>query len=305
MPITLKQLIRPLVPAGARRWLNDRRNGHEERRVRAVQRIFDDTREQGRWLGRDDLERLCLEFPFPPPYGYDPAAVEQRGRERAAALLSALPDTGMNEFLDLACYDGMTAAALQGRGKRSHGVDLEAGGFDARAIAAGVELQVMDASALAFPDGRFDVVYSYNAFEHFTDPTAVLEEALRVTRPGGYVHLHFGPLYASAKGMHAYDRIPVPYCQFLFPLPVLNAYLHANGHRPLDPAHCNQWPVRRFRELWSSARDRAEIITQAEHRHTKDLALVERFPACFKGKVQHFEDLLVNNLLVVLRKRGG
>jgi SAM-dependent methyltransferase len=59
----------------------------------------------------------------------------------------------------------------------------------------------MDASALEFEPDRYDVVYSFSAFEHFSDPGAALAEAARVVRPGGavYIAIH---LYTSDSGIH-------------------------------------------------------------------------------------------------------
>jgi len=50
-----------------------------------------------------------------------------------------------------------------------------------------VRFQVMDATRLEFPDGRFDVVYSIDLIEHLhpEDVPAHLAEARRVLRPGG------------------------------------------------------------------------------------------------------------------------
>ena len=249
------------------------------------------------------MQALIGEFPFPPAYGYDPASVERRGTQRADALRALLPASGPRDVLDLACFDGMTARALQLGGDRCTGVDLTTDGADPRAIAAGVTFARMDAMALEFPDASFDLVYSYNAFEHFADPAKVLSEALRVTRPGGHVHLHFGPLYGAAKGMHAYDRIPVPYCQHLFPLEQMNDHLAENGRTPIDPAHCNQWTVRQFRALWRSVSEQAEIVLEKEHTYTAAVDLITRYPSCFRSSTEHFEDLLVNIIHVVFRKR--
>lgn len=256
------------------------------------------------WLDAADLERMCAEHPFPKPYGYDPQVIAQRGVERAEMLLSKAAGGRYDAFLELACYDGMTSCALQQRGKQCHAVDLTDEGFDRRAEQAGVRCARMDAAALEFPDGLFDVVHSFNAFEHFGDPAAVLREALRVLRPGGLFITRFGPLYGSAKGLHAYDRIPVPYCQFLFPLSMMNAYLRPRDLPELDTTHCNGWTVRQFRALWDGVSDLATIQERSEYLHLADLEVVRRYPACFKGKVQDPQDLVVNVVQVVLRKHA-
>ncbi len=299
----VKSILRPFVPSGLRNWRARAIRARQNRLVRDTERIFLNAPKTPEWLSRQELEELCVKYAYTHSYGYDAASFERRGKERSAQILKELPDPTLMEFLDLACMDGMTAAALQARGKKCWGVDRDGRSFDARARAAGVHLEEMDALALAIPDGRFDVVYSFNAFEHFADPAAALNEALRVTRPGGYVYLHFGPLYGSAKGMHAYYQIPVPYCQFLFPLEMMNAYLREQGKGELDPQHCNGWPVQRYRDVWNSVLDRAEIITNTEHTYTNALELVSQYPSCFRSKTDRFEDLVVSAFHVVFRKR--
>ena len=49
----------------------------------------------------------------------------------------------------------------------------------------GIMFEQMDATALAFDDGRFDTVSVANSLHHFADPAAVLREMRRVCRPGG------------------------------------------------------------------------------------------------------------------------
>ncbi|ACY48270.1 class I SAM-dependent methyltransferase [Rhodothermus marinus] len=52
-----------------------------------------------------------------------------------------------------------------------------------------VELLEMDAQALTFPDDTFDDVAATFVFCSVPDPVRGLREALRVTRPGGRLHL--------------------------------------------------------------------------------------------------------------------
>ena len=59
----------------------------------------------------------------------------------------------------------------------------------------------MDATRLDFADDSFDLVYSFNVFEHLPDPAAVWQSSKRVLRPGGclFTHLH---LFTSDSGCH-------------------------------------------------------------------------------------------------------
>jgi SAM-dependent methyltransferase len=56
--------------------------------------------------------------------------------------------------------------------------------FD-RENATPAKLEIMDAHALKFPDKHFDIVYSFHALEHMTDPQLVLREMARVLKPNG------------------------------------------------------------------------------------------------------------------------
>lgn len=77
-------------------------------------------------------------------------------------------------------------------------LNLGAGGTRAR-LANCFELEravfrntdiVADAGALPFRDGVFDVVCSFNTFEHLPDPAGAAREIERVLRPGGRLFLH-------------------------------------------------------------------------------------------------------------------
>ncbi len=47
------------------------------------------------------------------------------------------------------------------------------------------DVRVADAEALPFPDGQFDIVYSWGVLHHTPDPGRALAEAARVLAPGG------------------------------------------------------------------------------------------------------------------------
>ncbi|MDF1535904.1 MAG: class I SAM-dependent methyltransferase [bacterium] len=52
--------------------------------------------------------------------------------------------------------------------------------------------EVQDARDLAFPDGTFDLVVSISVIEHvYEEYGSVIDEMVRVTRPGGYIYLTF------------------------------------------------------------------------------------------------------------------
>jgi SAM-dependent methyltransferase len=70
---------------------------------------------------------------------------------------------------------------------------------------------------LPFADAKFDIVYAGNVLEHTEDPLRVLEEAVRVLRPGGILHAEV-PNYLSYFEGHY--MVPQPPLVFRWMLPL-------------------------------------------------------------------------------------
>lgn len=166
----------------------------------------------------------------------------------------------------------------------------------------GVTFSVMDAARLEFPDGSFDCVFSFNAFEHFSDPAAVLTQAVRVLRPGGFVLLGFGPLYQAPYGLHAYRSIPIPYCQFLFTRQDLQSYCEDKGLESIDFDDVNGWRVGQYRDLWASQERVLRPVVYNEGHDLSGLALIEQYPSCFRSKTDDFESLIVTDIEALFQK---
>lgn len=275
-------------------------------RSRRARAAFDAAGVEPAWLGRDDLARLQDEYPLPQlAYYYDEQSVDQRGRTRAADLarLAARVEGRGERFLDLGSWDGMVCDYLRAMGKTAVGVDNRLEGFAPETVARGTMLAGMDAGRLAFADDSFDFIFSYNSLEHFPDPEQVLREALRVLRPGGQIYLNFGPLWYSARGAHQYQTISVPYCECLFPVPLIETFAAEEGIELVDFAHMNRWPLSRYRALWRSCAPRLQPVFIYEIQNADYVELIERYPTCFRSKTAHFDDLIVSNIEALFVKR--
>jgi len=115
-------------------------------------------------------------------------------------------------------------------------------------ISSPLELKVlaMDASNMTFPDAFFDFVYSHTAFEHLIEPGKVIDEVVRVLKPGGgtYLSIH---LYTSASGCHdprifAGNRSGIP----------LWSHLRPQYAAKIQPnAYLNQLSMKDWNQLFS------------------------------------------------------
>lgn len=117
----------------------------------------------------------------------DPTPPLRNPRTSALSALMGAAWSGQNgcpRLLVVGCGQGIEAAVLaQDLNAQVVGIDIEEH-FDPRAVER-VTLQLGDAMALTFDDASFDIVYSFHALEHITDPHRALSEMHRVLRPGG------------------------------------------------------------------------------------------------------------------------
>jgi len=115
-------------------------------------------------------------------------------RQACEALVDELV-TGVEprgRLLDVACGRGGTAAYLSRRFSPSSiiGIDISSRLLQlCRETAPGCQFLQMDATALDFPAGHFNIVISLEAAFHFDTRDIFLSEAWRVLVPGGYLLL--------------------------------------------------------------------------------------------------------------------
>lgn len=275
-------------------------------RARHARQVFAAAAAEPAWLGWEELDTLQHAYPLEPKsYHYDPDSLAARGRERAATMLNLIKGetSQMQRFLDLGMWDGMACLALQEQGKTAIGVDIRIEGLDDRAVAGGATFAGMDVTRMGFVDNSFDFVFSFNSFEHFPDPAAVLREVVRVLRPGGFLYLDFGPVWLSPKGAHQTHTISVPYVECLFTKELLTAYAAAHDIQLMGYFWMNEWPLTRYRRLWDQYADQLEQIVYYEIYNADHVNLIERYPTCFKDKTGEFDDLIISNIEVLFRKK--
>jgi ubiquinone/menaquinone biosynthesis C-methylase UbiE len=250
------------------------------------------------------FDKLQAAYEPLPEYGYDVRSLWRRAAERSVTLL-ALPemDKPGKRILEVGAGDGTLGVLLNAFGHSTTLVDQEDWRCD---MAKGVQFQQADCSlALPFPDGHFDLVYSYNSFEHFPEPQLTMSEMTRVARPGASLYVEFGPLFASPWGLHAYRSLKMPYPQFLFSEDFIKAKLNEIGiwdlgRKRTELQYLNRWKVKEFSRLWKDSR--LTVDSEKIGIHEGNLDLVLEHPSAFRGRQLTIEDLISANMSVTLRR---
>ena len=270
-------------------------------RCRKARSDFERAGKEPVWLDGDKLESYECQYALRNPQRYDASSTAALGAERAEYLVNVVARPEHAAFLELGCGDGMVGYALRRLSKAAAGIDL-GNAFDTRAVEAGVDLHQMDAQHLQFADASYEVVYSYNAFEHFLKPEVVLAEAVRVVRPGGRIYLHFGPLYMSPMGAHLYRQISVPYAHLLWTRDILQQFVRTKGATPLRAPAVNGYTAEDYRRIWKSCRSKLKLMRYSEWRDTAYVNLIERYPSCFRSKTECFDNLVVSSISALFQK---
>lgn len=127
----------------------------------------------------------------------DPVALlRAESRLRTSWVISELwSQFGKNalSILDVACGGGFLSNPLAAAGHDVTGIDLSEDSLrvaQRHDITHSAHYLSMDARALTFPDRTFDVVCMMDFLEHLPERDAVIGEAARVLRPGGWFYFH-------------------------------------------------------------------------------------------------------------------
>lgn len=142
-----------------------------------------------------------------------------RTPENSAGYL--LPELRSGQrLLDVGCGPGTITAGLArlvapGEVTAVDSADGVLAEARAEALARGarnVSFAVGDVTALAFPDGSFDVVHAHQVLQHVGDPVRALGEMRRVCRPGGVVAVRDSDYaamtwYPRLPGLDAWQRL--------------------------------------------------------------------------------------------------
>ena len=220
--------------------------------------------------------------------------VEQTDPAHFYGLLAADSVREVSRFADLAgsCVldvgggPGYFADAFTAAGARYAAVDADAGELTA---AGQPGTNTVQASGLALPlaNGSVDVCYSSNVLEHVPEPTAMAEEMLRVTRPGGTVVISWTTWYSPWGG---HETSPWHYLGGRY---AADRYERRVGRRPKNDVGRSLFPTHAAPMLrWARARVDAELVAAYPRYHPRWLRWMARVPGV--------REVAVWNLVLVL-----
>ncbi len=111
--------------------------------------------------------------------------------------------------VDFGCEGGIEAIDMAQHGVgRVIGIDIREDALDGARKAA-AEAGVADRCTFATEIGeKVDVVVSLDAFEHFSDPLAILGVMRKLIKDDGYVLACFGPTWYHPLGGHGFSIFP-------------------------------------------------------------------------------------------------
>ena len=191
--------------------------------------------------------------------------------------------------LDVACGPGIVVCAFAKVARHATGIDLTPAMLDqARKTQSAqgltnVAWDLGDVMQLPYPDGQFNVVTCRYAFHHLQEPLMVLEEMVRVCKPGGRVVV--ADCCPDAACGEAYDQV----------------------ERLRDPSHTHALPIGEMTEFFEAAGLTGTTVESTRLPDDLDALLGHSFP--HEGDIPRiramYEDAIGDDFLDMKPRREG
>jgi SAM-dependent methyltransferase len=292
MTSSLKTVLRASLPERVRKGI---KHALAATKVRQAQRALREAPTSPEWLDIEMLPKLKAEYPVRQSWEEasksEDVFLEKPDQRRASLVVKQFP-IGAKKVLEIGGGRGGVSWGVLERGYEVTCLDLMDPLFP-KAAAAGVVGLNGDACALPFADSQFDAAWSFNAYEHISDPAKALSEAWRVLKPGGRFYLDFAPIYHAPLGLHAFFEIAVPFCQHLWSEDQLRPHVTSK-----EFWYLNHWPLAKYRALWKSFSHRMKPIRYVEGRDFQGLELIPRFPSCFAKRSRDIDEFTVSKFTI-------
>ncbi len=122
-----------------------------------------------------------------------------------------------------------------------------------------VDVRLMDASSMLFPNGSYDIVFSRAVFEHIADPPAVTREVRRVLRRSGtfYCLLHLYTSYSGCHDARIFSNSPGR--------PPSWSHLRDNYKALVrENTFLNRWSLQQWREMFAAEMPGCRIVAMCD-----------------------------------------
>jgi SAM-dependent methyltransferase len=148
---------------------------------------------------------------------------------------------------------------------------------------------VADGYRLPFADSLADVSFSSNVLEHVAEPTKLISEMVRVTRPGGVVYVSFTNWYSPWGG---HETSPWHYLGGQW---ALKRHVRATGRVPVNRFGENLFAVHVGSiARWARASSTVEVLGATPRYHPSWCSWIVRVPG--------LREIATWNLLLILRR---
>ncbi|MFG3709135.1 class I SAM-dependent methyltransferase [Micromonospora sp. NPDC047670] len=200
------------------------------------------------------------------------------------------PLTGRT-VLDVGGGPGYFAAAFRAAGAHYVGLDPDVGDFSAAGESVAGMLRG-SGTALPVRTGGVDVTFSSNVLEHVSEPARMLDEMVRVTRPGGVLFVSFTPWFSPWGG---HETAPWHY---LGGDRARRRYQRRNGRPPKNRFRETLFPTSIAETLrWARGNGDVEVLDALPRYHPWWGRWVVRLPGV--------REVAAWNFLLVLRRVGA
>ena len=240
--------------------------------------------------GRSGLRRSARLFRLFLSEQADPERFYASLAEDAVRQVAEHGELGGQTVVDVGGGGGWFTAAFRARGANCYLFEPARSELRLRA-AAPAGAVIADGYWLPVRDGGADVAFCANVLEHVPDPMGLIEEMIRVTRPGGLVYLSFTNWYSPWGGheMSPWHYLGAGYAE--------RRYVRRHRREPKHECGVNLFPVHIGPVLRAvRARPDVEIVEARPRYYPRWCRSLVRLPG--------LREVTTWNLMLIMRRVG-